>query len=93
MLRFNYNQLIIGDTCGNISGKIYADLNGNCIFDSSDFPLSGIQVRLMQGTNIIKSNFSKSNGDLEMFQVCGVSGLLLSFFFNRVSSLSPVTLF
>jgi|GEM_PF-1401836 len=58
----NYNQLVIGDTCGNITGTVYADLNGNCVFDVTDLPLSGIPVYLYQAGNLVRTYYSNPNG-------------------------------
>jgi hypothetical protein len=59
----SYNQLIIGDTCGNISGKIYLDINANCIYDGGDQVLNGIPVYLMQGAAVVHTYYTTSTGD------------------------------
>lgn len=34
------NEILIGDTCGAIDGKLYNDMNSNCTFDAGDIPLA-----------------------------------------------------
>lgn len=58
----NYNQLIILDSCGNISGQVFADLNNNCILDGIEYPLSGIPVHLMQSGNLVQTYYTTVSG-------------------------------
>lgn len=60
----NINELFIGDSCGNISGKIYGDMNGNCQYDAgTDSLIPYYLVRLMQGTNLVTQQWTDVNGD------------------------------
>ena len=56
------NQVILQDSCGNISGQIYADVNNNCVLDGSETPLAGVQVSAYQGTQYIYSDWTDTNG-------------------------------
>jgi uncharacterized repeat protein (TIGR01451 family) len=58
------NELFIGDSCGNISGKIYADINGNCVYDTgTDSLIPYYPVYLKQGSTIISMQWSSITGD------------------------------
>jgi len=60
----NINELYIGDSCGNISGKIYGDMNGNCQYDpGTDSIIPYYLVKLMQGSNLIYQQWTDINGD------------------------------
>jgi hypothetical protein len=56
------NGVVIPDSCGNISGQVYADINNNCLLDGSETPLAGIQVTAHQGTQYINSDWTDTNG-------------------------------
>ncbi len=59
----NMNQLTLGDTCGNISGRVYLDNNGNCVYDAGDSILRGYPVELLFGATVIGWSFTDLNGD------------------------------
>lgn len=59
----NYNQVIIGDTCGNITGVMYLDENTNCIYDAGDTPLPWRNVELLYNSNTIAWSSSDSLGN------------------------------
>ncbi len=46
----NYNQLDLQDTCGNLHGYMYVDINGNCQFDNSDSILSNVWINVYSST-------------------------------------------
>ncbi|MFM2286813.1 MAG: hypothetical protein RLZZ543_2310, partial [Bacteroidota bacterium] len=54
-----------------ISGKVYADLNNNCVYDSTDTPISNAQV-LYQGTIIY--DITDQNGDYSLLVPAGSTG-------------------
>jgi len=57
------NELFIGDSCGNISGKIYADINGNCVYDTgTDSLIPYYPVYLKQGSTIISMQWTSISG-------------------------------
>jgi len=56
------NQLLIGDTCGTIGGKVYVDINNNCIYDSSDIELNHIPLLLMQNGVYQKVSHTDASG-------------------------------
>lgn len=60
----NINELFIGDSCGNISGKVYGDMNGNCVFDAgTDSLIPYYPVYLKQGSTIISMQWTSISGD------------------------------
>lgn len=51
---FKPNEIAIGDSCGNLSGRVYVDNSGDCIFNSGDVPASKQQITLhVSGANEI----------------------------------------
>ncbi len=50
----NYNEVIVGDTCGNISGTVYVDSNGDCVFNAGDIalPWEGVELLDNNGQSI-----------------------------------------
>jgi uncharacterized repeat protein (TIGR01451 family) len=54
-----------------ISGKVYADLNNNCVYDAGDTPISNAQV-LYQGTIIY--DITDQNGDYSLLVPAGSTG-------------------
>ncbi len=58
----NVDEFVFGDTCGNISGRVYLDNNSNCIYDSGDSVLWGYPVALYSGPNIVEWSYTDSLG-------------------------------
>jgi uncharacterized repeat protein (TIGR01451 family) len=57
------NQFVISDTCGDLSGKIYADNNGNCQYDVLiDSLLKSYKVQLFSGSQLVQTQWSDSIG-------------------------------
>ncbi len=59
----NYSEVFVGDTCGNVSGTIYIDVNDNCIYDAGDTPLPWMSVQLLSGTSVVGWSYSDSSGN------------------------------
>jgi len=61
----NYNQIAVGDTCGNISGTIYIDANSNCIYDAGDtpVPMAWGRVELLSGPTVVAWAYTNSQGN------------------------------
>lgn len=57
------NEVLIGDTCGNISGVVYIDENSNCQFDQGESPLAYGAVSLSTGGNIVDWAYTNANGE------------------------------
>lgn len=56
-----------------ITGKVYADLNNNCVYDASDSPIANAQV-LYEGT--ILYDVTDANGDYSMLVPAGSTGTI-----------------
>lgn len=41
------------DTCGTLSGRVFADINNNCFYDSAEIYVPNVQVRLSQNGSFI----------------------------------------
>lgn len=60
---YEYSQVIISDTCGNISGKVYNDLNSNCVFNSADEPIEHKRINLLHNNQILSTSWTDSSGN------------------------------
>ncbi len=59
----NQNQMAFGDTCGNISGMLYLDMNANCVYNAgTDSILRYFPVALYNGANLIDWAYTDSLG-------------------------------
>lgn len=56
-------EIVIGDTCGNISGKTYNDMNANCVYDAGDVILTWMPVELFYNSQSLGWSYSDQNGD------------------------------
>jgi hypothetical protein len=50
------------DTCGTLTGRVFADVNTNCTFDSIENPIANVQVKLSQGGTFIGYAWSDAFG-------------------------------
>jgi len=70
---FNQFSNSIPNSCsyGNVKGRVYEDINSNCIFDSTDVPLNAISVsgsallNSPSGTNFYKNSLTNANGNYQ----------------------------
>jgi uncharacterized repeat protein (TIGR01451 family) len=58
-----YGEVLVGDTCGNISGNVYVDMNGDCIFNSGDVLHQYTTVVLLHNNQIINWTVTDSLGN------------------------------
>jgi uncharacterized repeat protein (TIGR01451 family) len=87
-----YNQVVIGDTCGNISGKIYYDDNSNCLYDAGDTPFPFFPVKLLFGGNIVGMDYSDSIGNYYFNVPVGLPYAVQSVsYYNNFSVQCPVS--
>jgi uncharacterized repeat protein (TIGR01451 family) len=49
----NDSVFVFIDTCGALSGRVYADLNSNCMYDSTENYIANAQIKLTQNGNFI----------------------------------------
>jgi uncharacterized repeat protein (TIGR01451 family) len=68
--------LVLASSCGIVSGRVYNDLNTNCIYDGGE-ELGGIPVQALDGNLILGSGISDSTG---------------SYSFNISATVSPIVL-
>lgn len=57
------SEIVVGDTCGNISGKIYHDMNSDCQFNAGDLVLPYGSVELFYNNQSIGWGYADQNGD------------------------------
>ncbi len=57
-----YAEVNVADSCGSIQGYVYNDINGNCIYDSGDLPLSNELINLTLNNNTIVSTMTDISG-------------------------------
>jgi uncharacterized repeat protein (TIGR01451 family) len=58
-----YNNVVISQACGNISGHAYEDTNGNCTQDSGEPSTPGMGVLLYYNSQIMQVSWTDVNGD------------------------------
>ncbi len=58
----NANPIIVGATCGSITGTIYQDINNNCIYDAGDILLPYVSLTIYDGNTVVGWASSDSNG-------------------------------
>jgi uncharacterized repeat protein (TIGR01451 family) len=56
------SEVVVGDTCGNISGRIYLDIDGDCIFNNNDLAESYFPVHLYENGIFVAWSFTDANG-------------------------------
>lgn len=59
----NYNEVIIGTSCGNITGHLYYDANNNCVQDVSESGILWMPVELYYNSQLVQTTWTNSNGD------------------------------
>lgn len=60
----NINELVIGVSCGNINGKLYHDINGDCVYTATaDSLLRGMPVLLKLGASVLTYSYTDMNGE------------------------------
>ena len=57
-----YNEIFIGDTCGTIDGQVYLDANNDCVYNAGDTYLPYMQVKLLQGNNLVGWDWTDATG-------------------------------
>jgi len=58
-----YYSIVVGDTCGNINGKLYLDANSDCSYNAGETLFPGIPVLLKQNNNVIATSYTDATGD------------------------------
>ncbi len=62
----NANGVIIASQCGNLSGKVYYDDNGDCAFNGNDAPMPWVFVRLLYQGTFVQGVYTDVNGNYFM---------------------------
>lgn len=59
----NMNEVVIGNTCGNMSGRLYLDNNNNCVYNAgTDSLIRGMGLALKYNGSPIAYTWSDMNG-------------------------------
>ena len=53
--------IVVSSSCGNISGTVYNDANGNCLIDAGEV-IGGINLFLYNGSSLVGWTTSDTNG-------------------------------
>lgn len=56
------DEVVVSDTCGNVSGLVYLDTNGDCVFDNNDIAEYFFPVHLYENGNYVESSYTDANG-------------------------------
>lgn len=67
------NEVILGNSCDNISGKVYLDDNGDCTFGAQDVGMPGKSVKLKMGGQVVLQTYTDQNGDYSFSAVTGIT--------------------
>lgn len=57
-----YSYVNFADSCGEITGTIFADLNSNCTLDGNETTIEGILVQLLENGTVIQYDYTQANG-------------------------------
>lgn len=85
------NAVVFPDTCGNIQGKIYSDLNSNCVVDPGDMGISGIRVNAYQGNVLVASDWTDTSGIYYLEVATGQTYVVTTENTNGYSTICPAT--
>lgn len=58
-----YNAVAIGSSCGDISGKVFRDNNGNCIQEAGEPVIYGMPVNLLLNNQVMQTTWTDNNGN------------------------------
>ncbi|MFQ5335510.1 MAG: hypothetical protein ACE5DN_05490, partial [Flavobacteriales bacterium] len=56
------NAVVIGNNCGTIDGSVYNDLNGDCVYNGNDEPVSFAAVSLLLNNQIVGVSYTDTAG-------------------------------
>ncbi len=57
-----YNELDLQDSCGNLCGHAYVDINGNCQYDSGDSIMSNVWLEIHSSTGNVYYSWTDAGG-------------------------------
>ncbi|MEO5572041.1 MAG: T9SS type A sorting domain-containing protein [Bacteroidia bacterium] len=81
----NNNTVIVSTSCGNITGNVYYDANGNCVNDAGDFPIRWAWVKVLYNGNYIAGSYSYINGDYSISVPAGFTYTLEVSYYNNAN--------
>ena len=84
------NAVLIATQCGDISGKLYVDANGNCAYDSGETPIQNYVVATYNGQNI-SYGYSDANGDYYLSVPAGFNYIVTTPYFNTLNVACPAS--
>lgn len=58
-----YNSVAVGYACGNISGNVYYDANGNCTKDAGEGDVYALPVTLLYNSQVIQGTWTDGSGN------------------------------
>ncbi|HIA06102.1 MAG TPA: T9SS type A sorting domain-containing protein [Flavobacteriales bacterium] len=56
-------DIVVGDTCGNISGRVYMDLNSDCVQDNGEDGILNFPVVLYENSQFMEYTYTNVFGD------------------------------
>jgi hypothetical protein len=83
-------NVMVTNVCNNVTGRLYMDVNSDCIYNAGDYPLQSIQVRLDYNGNIASTGNTDAQGLFTMSACPGYTYNLLTDTSNYYSSPSFV---
>ncbi|MDZ7848588.1 MAG: carboxypeptidase-like regulatory domain-containing protein [Owenweeksia sp.] len=68
------NEVVLGSSCDNLSGRVYVDDNGNCTYDQvQDIPLPGRSVWLKLNGQVVLYSITDQDGEYSFNAVTGLN--------------------
>ncbi len=84
------NTVLIATQCGDISGKLYVDANGNCAYDSGETPIQNYVVATYNGQDISYA-YSDANGDYYLSVPAGFTYVVTTPYFSPLNVACPIS--
>ncbi|MEP7168778.1 MAG: T9SS type A sorting domain-containing protein [Bacteroidota bacterium] len=87
------NTVIVASQCGNITGNVYYDANGNCVNDAGDINMHWAWVRLLYNGDYIAGAYCDANGNYTLSVPTGFTYTLEVSYYNNanLSTTCPVS--
>ncbi len=86
------DEIVISNSCGNITGQIYNDLNGDCTYNTGDQPVSNLVKVYKSGTSdVVAYGHSDPNGNYAFNLPTGITYDIKPQLFGLFTNSCPAT--
>jgi hypothetical protein len=70
--------LMVNNTCNNVTGRIYVDVNSDCVYNAGDIPMSNYNVGLNYNNMNVSSAYTNAQGQYSLSALPGYSYNLIA---------------